>query len=52
MNFGRSSKIHLVIGRMFREEINITVSKAREGGSSNGSSHGAPHLKECCSKGQ
>lgn len=32
MNFGHSSKIHLVTGRMFRKEINITVRKAREGG--------------------
>lgn len=31
MNFGRSSKILLVTGAMFREEINIIVRKVRAG---------------------
>lgn len=31
MNFGPSSKVHLVTEGMFREEINRTVRKVREG---------------------
>lgn len=31
MNFGPSSKIHVVTEGMFREEINSTVRKVRQG---------------------
>lgn len=30
MNFGHSSKIHLLTPEMFRKKINITLGKARE----------------------